>query len=123
LPKGENFFQWLENTEDFLRGKKGRRIPRSIGDDWICPVSWFDRLVKDILERYGETYVIQKIKGERCAPSCRDSKRADCECTCLGKNHGSGQPEGRWYDEVGEARVIQVGEERFSIRLLSKKKD
>ena len=59
---------------------------------WEVPRSRFDNIVRLCLDRYGEVYVIQTFRPlETCAPACWDAKGHDCECSCMGANHGSGR--------------------------------
>lgn len=50
-------------------------------------------------------------------PACWSAVGADCECSCMGANHSSGRPIGRWY-EVSDTFAVMWGIQRYSARLL-----
>ena len=85
---------------------------------WEVPQAWFERVIRLSFTRYGACYVIQLYREkEVCAPACWNAVGADCECSCMGASHGSGQPVGRWY-EVSETFAVKWGVQRYSVRLL-----
>lgn len=84
---------------------------------WEVPRSWFNKLVDFMLERYKSVYVIQSYNVyERCAPSCVNALGHECECSCLGKNHGSGDLTG-WY-VVSDTFAIRHQSCPYSCKLL-----
>jgi len=85
---------------------------------WDIPKSWFEDVLKRCLRTYGAVYVIQPYNSlKRCVPPCWNALGAHCECSCMGANHGSGHPEGRWHI-VSETIAIRIGADQFSCRLL-----
>ena len=87
---------------------------------WELPASRFNELVKMILNRYGKVYIIQPYREkEVCSPSCIDATGFECQCSCLGANHGSGSHQG-WY-EVTEALALRFGNTKLGCRLLERK--
>lgn len=84
---------------EWLRDEQRRRPQWS--DRWNCwvvPLTWLNRLVRRIVFRFGSTYLIQPFREkEICAPACWNAIGFECECSCMGKNHGMGTPEGKWY--------------------------
>lgn len=86
---------------------------------WETPKSWFDDLVSRALIRYGKIYVIQPYREqEKCAPACWNAKGHECQCSCMGKNHGVNGPNGRrfvvsdtfatqWHDRELACRLIE----------------
>ncbi len=67
---------------------------------------------------YRACYAIQLYRKKKvCAAAHWNAVGADCECSCMGANHGSGQPSGRWY-EVSETFAVMWGVQRYSVRLL-----
>ena len=85
---------------------------------WEVPQAWFERIILLSFSRYQACYVIQLYREkEVCAAACWNAVGADCECSCMGANHGSGQPIGRWY-EVSESFAVMWGVQRYSVRLL-----
>ena len=80
----------------------GRRKPEvqwaPVEKAWKLPVSWLNRFVDSGLERYGRLYVVQPYREmEKCAPACRNAVGHDCQCSCMGANHGAGDG-GGWFD-------------------------
>jgi len=64
---------------------------------WETPKSWFDDVVTRSLQRFGRIYVIQPYRvQEKCAPACWNARGFECECSCMGANHGSHNPSGKW---------------------------
>jgi hypothetical protein len=85
---------------------------------WTIPKSWFEDVLRRALLRYGAVYVIQPFrKDEKCAPACWNAVGAHCECSCMGENHGAGEPEGKWH-VVSETLAVRVNAKEYSCRLL-----
>jgi hypothetical protein len=88
---------------------------------WEVPQAWFESVIKLCLRRYKKCYVIQLHRElQVCAPACWNAKGIDCECSCMGDNHGSGHPEGRWY-EIDETLAVSWGVQKYACRLVSMK--
>lgn len=87
---------------------------------WKLPVVWLNRFVERALERYGRLYVVQPFREmEKCAPACRNATDHDCQCSCMGANHGVGDG-GGWFD-VSETFSFRWGLQEAAIRLMTKK--
>jgi hypothetical protein len=87
---------------------------------WPLPKSWFNNFVESSLKRYGKLYVIQPyIEHEICAPACRDAEKHECQCSCMGANHGIRDGSG-WFD-VSQTFAIRFGEKRMACRLMQVK--
>jgi len=85
---------------------------------WETPNSWFDSLIKRALERFGRVYVIQLYKQQqKCAPACWNAEGFNCECSCMGENHGSGHPGGKWH-EVSDTFAFNWGQHQYACRLI-----
>ena len=85
---------------------------------WSIPKSWFEQTLRRSLSRYGAVYLIQPFrKSEKCAPACWNAAGALCECSCMGANHGSGKPAGKWH-VVSETFAVHVDARELSCRLL-----
>jgi len=85
---------------------------------WETPQAWFEKNIKLCIQRYEACYVIQLYRERQiCAPACWNAIGIDCECSCMGENHGSGHPGGRWY-EIAETLAVSWGVQRYSCRLL-----
>lgn len=102
---------------------KGRRSQPTYDGQykcWLLPRSCFSELSQRFLNRFGEVYVIQPHnEKEVCAPACWSAHGLECECSCLGKNHGSGQPDGRWYI-LSETCAVRWGEKHYRWSLLKR---
>lgn len=98
----------------------GNRKPEWLAEDkmWSIPKSWFEDVLRRALKRYGAVYVIQPFrKSELCAPACWNARGAECECSCMGRNHGSRSPGGQWH-VVSETLAVRVGTKEYACRLL-----
>ncbi|WDQ98435.1 hypothetical protein PSC71_14585 [Devosia sp. J2-20] len=109
-------YSWLE--------KLGRHHPMWSGAPtyyWEVPKSWFDDFVDAALRSFGKVYIIQPYREhEVCAYNCRHAKGHECQCSCMGANHGSEHDEG-WFD-VTEAFAVKAGERQLACRLLQAKR-
>lgn len=86
--------------------------------NWILPKSRLTELVEMILNRHGAIYIIQPYREiEKCAPACWDAVGFECECSCLGENHGRNHHHDGWF-VVSEACALRHGRRRFGARLL-----
>ena len=87
---------------------------------WETPKSWFNDLVERTLERYGKVYIIQPYREqEKCAPACMNASGHECQCSCMGANHGAGS-DGSWF-EVSETFATRWGERQLACRLMKKR--
>lgn len=112
LPYSSDNRVWLGNE----RRNKPEWLPKHKA--WSIPKAWFEDTVRRALARYGSVYVIQPFnKTEKCAPACWNALGPRCECSCMGANHGSGQPDGRWHI-VARTFAVKVKSKEFSCRLL-----
>lgn len=85
---------------------------------WETAKSWFEGIVRRALKRFGRVYVIQPFRAQQtCAPACWDAAGFTCGCSCMGQNHGSGNPAGRWYI-ISEALAVHWGPRQYSFKLL-----
>ncbi len=88
---------------------------------WETPQSWFDYAIKLTLQKFGKVYVVQLHREQqKCAPACWDAKGFNCECSCMGANHGSGHPGGTWH-EVSDTFAFSWGQRKYACRLVSAK--
>ncbi len=95
LPFADDNRQWLQN---------GRRLaPEWIGGSqayWEMPKSWFNNFVDRTLHRYGKVYIIQPYREQEiCARACQEAQGHECQCSCMGANHGAGN-DGGWFRGV-----------------------
>lgn len=111
LPYSEDNRRWLQD---------GRRSKPTWSDEhkcWELPKAWFNGFVERALRRYGELYIIQPYREqEKCAPACLNARGHECQCSCMGANHGAGN-DGSWF-EVSEAFATRWGEQHLACRKL-----
>ncbi|MEO9896240.1 MAG: hypothetical protein ABJD13_07710 [Paracoccaceae bacterium] len=104
--------------DSWLTGSKQRRLT------WIshercfeAPKLWFNHLVERCLEGWKAVYVIQPYREqEKCSPACMNATGHECQCSCMGMNHGAGN-DGSWF-EVTEAFATRWGERELACRLM-----
>ena len=112
LPYADDNYAWLRN---------GRRIRPSWNSAlgcWESPKAWFNDLVNRCLRRWGLIYVIQPYqKQEICAPACMNAIGHECQCSCMGANHGQGD-DGGWFS-TSEAFAARWGDRELACRLMT----
>lgn len=110
------------NNKEWIRDDQTRKpVWDAEHKAWEVPRAWFERTVKLCLRRYRSCYVVQLHRERQvCAPACWDALGLDCECSCMGENHGGGKPAGRWY-ELDETFAVSWGVQRYAVRLLRSK--
>jgi len=113
LPYREGNRAWLK------QGK--RNEPKWITDKkyWEVPKAWFNDLVSLSLERWGNLYIIQPYQAqEKCAPACWNALGHECQCSCMGANHGS-ESAGRGWFIVSDTFATRWNSSELACRLLS----
>ena len=105
-------------NRDWLRDeRRDRPVWLADGKYWEIPKAWFNDFVERCLKRYGQVWIIQPFReSEKCAPACMKAKRHECQCSCMGANHGAGN-DGSWF-EVSEAFAVRWNREELAARLL-----
>lgn len=114
LPFAQDNRTWLKNGEK-------KKEPEWISDGryWELPASRFNELVEMFLKRFRKVYILQPYREQEiCSPSCMDAVGFECQCSCMGANHGMGN-DGRWF-EVSDAFAVRYGESQLACRLLTK---
>lgn len=114
LPFAEDNRRWLQADK--------RTAPVWLSEHryWEVPKAWFNEFVENALHRYGSLYVIQPYREqEKCASACLNATGHECQCSCMGANHGVGN-DGSWF-EVSEAFATRWGEQRLACRLMVRK--
>lgn len=87
---------------------------------WETPKAWFENVVRRTLQRYDRVYVIQPYRAqEKCAPACWNATGIECECSCMGANHGSGSPLGKWH-VVSDTFAVQWHDRQLARRLIER---
>lgn len=111
LPYAEDNRQWLQN------GRRTHPVWVPNGRYWELPKAWFNDFVNCALERYGRLYIFQPYREqEKCAPACQNAVGHECQCSCMGANHGAGS-DSSWF-EVSETFSFRWGERSLACRLL-----
>jgi hypothetical protein len=113
-PKKRDNRAWIRNgRRTDVRWDRERKY-------WEFPQAWFNDLVDRCLEEFGKVYIIQPYREqEKCAPACWNAMGHECQCSCMGENHGAGSAAGRW-KIVSDTFATRWGEATFACRLLSK---
>lgn len=102
---------WIQN------GKRTSPIWVSDRKYWEIPKTWFNDFVERALKKYGKLYIIQPYREqEKCAPACLNAMGHECECSCMGANHGAGN-DGSWF-EVSDTFATRWGNEFLACRLM-----
>ena len=87
---------------------------------WEVPMAWFNDVISETLSRYGKLYIIQPFREqEKCAPACWNAKGHECQCSCMGANHGSQGPNGNWL-VITDAFATRWHEKKLACRLVTK---
>lgn len=91
------------------------------GKRWELPKAWFGRLVEQSLETYGRVYIIQPYhEQEKCAPACWNAEGDECQCSCMGVNHGS-QSSGASWKIVSDAFATRWSDTQIACRLVTRR--
>lgn len=113
--------EWQRSVRAWLQATRPRgRSPQWKGKFkcWELPKSWFDDLVGKLVRRYGKLYIIQPYrKQEKCASRCMNAEGHECQCSCMGANHGLGGPDGSWF-EVSDTFATRWGDQELACRLM-----
>jgi hypothetical protein len=113
LPYATDNFDWLRN--DSQRKPHWNKRYKC----WETPYAWLNALVRRLLSRYGRLYLIQPHKVlEICAPACWNATGFECDCSCMGQNHGSQSGAG-WY-VISESFALRWQERELACRLIEK---
>jgi hypothetical protein len=87
---------------------------------WEVPQSWFEDVVTQCIHRFGSVYVIQPYRvQEKCAPACWNAQGFECECSCLGANHGCQNPTGNWR-VISETFAVRWHDQQLACRLIER---
>lgn len=111
LPYAANNRAWLQ------AGRRTEPVWNAGEKCWEFPKAWFNDFVRAALGRYGKLYVIQPYREQEvCAPACWNAQGHECQCSCMGANHGAGDG-GRWF-EVSETFATRWGRRHLACRLM-----
>lgn len=113
LPYADHNRDWLKNDRrlDPIWVKRGRY--------WEVPKSWLNDFIDRSLDRFGQVYIFQPYREqEKCAPACQNAVGHECQCSCMGANHGTGNTD-NWF-VVSDTFAFRWGAQILACRLLSK---
>jgi len=114
LPYRDDNYDWLKND----RRTRPKWTPAP-GKYWKIPNAWFNDLITRSVKRFGSIYVIQPYrKQEKCARACWEAKGFECECSCMGENHGSEDP-GRGWVEIAETFATRWRQRELACKLIA----
>ena len=87
---------------------------------WTVPKAWFNAMVQQCLETFGRVYVIQPYREqEKCASACMNALGHECQCSCMGANHGAGGPGAGWF-EVSETFASRWEDSHLACRFMKR---
>jgi hypothetical protein len=113
LPYREDNRHWLKSD------KRNNPEWDSIKKHWVCPNAWFNDLVKRSVPRWGKLYIIQPYREqEKCAPACWNAEGHECQCSCMGANHGS-QSTGAGWAIISDTFATKWDSSELACRLLT----
>lgn len=113
MPYAEDNYDWLRND--------WRSKPKWNGQykSWELPQAWFNDLVVRILTRHSKLYIIQPYREQEiCAPACWNAQGHECQCACMGENHGAQSPGGNWF-MVSETFATLWQDRKLACRLMT----
>ena len=114
IPFSDDNLEWLQN------GRRARPVWSREHRYWELPNKWFNDFVERALRRYKLLYIMQPYREqEKCAPACLKAEGHECECSCMGANHGTGN-DGSWF-EVSETFACRWSDQYLACRLMKLK--
>ena len=116
LPYADNNRVWLQAdrriSPAWIAGKRY----------WEIPKAWFNDFVERALRTFGQVYVIQPYREqEKCSPACLNAVGHECQCSCMGRNHGAGN-DGSWF-EISDTFATRWGDQMLACRLMKARPD
>jgi hypothetical protein len=110
LPYSEANREWLKISQRDPRWDKVERC-------WFLPRSWLNRQARRIVGKFGRCYIVQSVcETETCSPACLNAAGIDCDCSCRGEHHGSGN-EDAWF-VINETFACRSEGREYSVRLV-----
>ncbi len=108
------------DNELWLQGERRTHVEWDLGRRcWEIPKAWFNDFVQAALLRYVQLYVVQPYREQEvCAPACWNAVGPECQCSCMGENHGASS-DGRWF-EVSETFATRWRERSLACRLMTR---
>jgi hypothetical protein len=117
LPAQGNHFILLKGSNKFNH----KPIYVEKGSFWEVPYQRLNDLVEVLAKFYGKVILMQPVKEKQvCARKCMEASGFECECSCLGANHGSENMTSSWY-EVDDTYAVRYGSDQVSLKLIFNK--
>lgn len=114
LPFLKDNRQWLQN------GRRNKPFWNKTGRYWEFPKAWFNDFVDRSLHRWGKVYIIQPYRErETCDRRCMNAQGHECQCSCMGANHGQGD-DSSWFF-TSDTFAVRWKEQELACRLMEKK--
>lgn len=114
LPFAEDNYDWLRDNK---RSKPNWNHQYKC---WELPQAWFNDLIRHVLSRHYKLYLIQPYREQEiCAPACWNAEGHECQCACMGANHGSQSLAGNWFT-VSDAFATLWHDRKLACRLMTK---
>ncbi|MEU1418360.1 hypothetical protein [Kitasatospora sp. NPDC005751] len=102
LPYAVGNRAWIHSILGDLTRPEWNREDKS----WDISRQHMRTLVEALAERFGSVDVTIDFRtNSRCDDRCRDAEGDDCDCQCMGENHG-GAAYWRNWREVGETTLV-----------------
>jgi hypothetical protein len=111
---------WIRSTRLWLHNVGGKPPTwNSAQSYWEIAAKRFNDLIGLLFSRYPQIHNIQPfLEQEVCASRCWNAQGHDCQCSCMGTNHGQGKF-GAWL-EVSDTFATRWGDQEMACRLLTK---
>ncbi len=109
------------DNREWLRNEQTRKPHWNAAEAcWDIPKAWFNDFVDRSLKRFGSVYVVQPFRvQEKCSPACQNARGHECQCSCMGANHGQGD-DGTWF-EVSDTFSTRWQERELACRLMTRR--
>lgn len=102
LPYADGNRHWLRQT---CGARTQVKFDRD-GKHWLVARGHFRTVIEALAARFGEVEVfVDQTVSTKCGPSCQGAVGDECNCQCLGANHG-GQVSAGWV-RVSEEFLVQ----------------
>lgn len=101
------------SNREWFKDETGKAIrptwvpgPRGWDGHWEIVRQHFMTVARAMAIRFGDVELVMDFHElEQCDKRCRDAKRQDCTCSCMGEHHGGGVY-ASWL-EVGETTLVR----------------
>lgn len=117
LPERGEHFTLLKGSNKFNH----KPVYIASGKFWEVSYQRLNELVEVLAKFYGEVILMQPVKEKQvCARKCMEANGFECECSCLGANHGSENMNSSWY-EVNDTYAVRYESDQVSLKVISAK--